>query len=225
MKKRISSLFLAVALLQSCVSTEEAAKIVKPGEIEKVGYFSATSYISMVEKGNSGAHNEEMSSEAAARIDSLVKVQSQTFRVQQPTLSPEGGALAAKVDKEIEALLLQVMNRRRAYNVMLAPTIDSLMDARGERFALTILSSGFSRVKGNYGGQVAKGIGVGILTLGMYAPIPIKANSTLHAMVFDAKNNTVALYKRSQLLDKEPTDQKVITKQVNFLLSSLLMAK
>ncbi|GAA4313372.1 hypothetical protein [Nibribacter koreensis] len=224
MKKRISSLFLAVVLLQSCVSTEEAAKIVKPGEIEKVGYFSATSYISMVEKGNNGSHNEEMSREAAARIDSLVKVQSQTFRV-QASLSPEGDALAAKVDKEIEALLLQVMNRRRAYNVTLSPTIDSLMEASGERFALTILSSGFSRVKGNYGGQVAKGIGVGILTLGMYTPLPIKANSTLHAMVFDAKNNTVALYKRSQLLDKEPMDQKVMTKQVNFLLSSLLMAK
>ena len=76
-----------------------------------------------------------------------------------------------------------------------------------------IIATGFTRIKGNYGGQIAKGIGVGLLTLGMVVPTPIKANSAVHAMIVDAKEDNVAFYQRSRQ-EKEPLNEQVLRLQL-----------
>lgn len=68
--------------------------------------------------------------------------------------------------------------------------------------------------KGNLAGQVAKGVGMGLLTLGMYYQSPISANSTIYTMIVDAKENNIAFYKKSSLNNKKPNNSEVIKKQV-----------
>lgn len=61
---------------------------------------------------------------------------------------------------------------------------------------------------------MAKGAAIGILTLGMYVPTPIKSNLTLHAFIFDSEKNEITFYKRAMPVEKEPTEPEVINKQL-----------
>jgi len=101
----------------------------------------------------------------------------------------------------------------------LTPAIDSVLKSNHQRFALATVVTGFGRRKGNYRGQVAKGAAIGLLTLRMAVPTPVKSNLTLYAFVFDAEKNEVAYYKRSMPVEKEPTDERVIEKQLTRLLN------
>jgi hypothetical protein len=114
---------------------------------------------------------------------------------------------------------------RSIKNIPITPLIDSLLNANVKRFGLIIVQSGFTRTKGNFGGQIAKGIGMGILTMGMYYQTPIKANSTLYAMIVDNRNKNVAFYNKSVLQDKEPTEKENIIRQLNNIFEKYFWGK
>lgn len=84
------------------------------------------------------------------------------------------------------------------------------------------MATGFGRRKANYRGQVAKDAAIGILTLGMAVPTAVRSNITLYAFIFDAQKNEIAYYKRSLPIEKEPTDEKVIEKQLAGLFEGYL---
>ena len=92
-----------------------------------------------------------------------------------------------QIEVEIIHLMQHVRAKRKLNAVELTPTLDSIMESRNERYALAFIASGFGRKKGNYGGQVAKGVGLGILTLGLYAPVPGKSNLSIFALVLDSQ--------------------------------------
>ena len=222
--KKTTILLLAGLLVQACVSSEELTKIVKPNEINRLGYFTPISQIGIVEKGNQAIKSEYGSQRSIEVLDSLIITKKRTYNIYN-SLTPSDSIIQIKLNEEIRNLTVQASTKQRVHNIDLSHTIDSVMEAHNERFALAFITTGFTRVKGNYKGQVAKGIGVGLLTLGMYVPTPIKASSGIHAVIFDSKNNTVALYKSSQVAEKEPTDPNIVTRQLNYVLNNLLKSK
>ena len=221
MKITSAILLLAGLLLQSCVSSEELAKIVKPNDITRLGYFTPISQIGIIEKGNKATKSEFGSKRSTEVLDSLIISKKQTYNIYN-ALTPVDSIIQKRLKEEISNLTIQASTKQRVHNISLSPTIDSVMEAHNERFALAFIATGFTRVKGNYGGQVAKSIGIGLLTMGMYVPTPMKASSGIHAVIFDSKNNLVAFYKSSQLVDKEPTDPAIVTRQVNYVLNNML---
>lgn len=90
--------------------------------------------------------------------------------------------------------------------------MDSIVKNENQRYALCLITSGFERRKGNYGNQIAKGIGIGLLTLGMYTTAPIKSNTSLYAMIYDAERSHVVFYNHIPLIEKSPTDKKNLDK-------------
>ena len=224
MKKANFILIAVIFLFQACAPTEEVAKIVKPTDIKKLGYFRPISYMGIIEKGNKAALSKSLSQESTEILDSLIISKKEAFKVTN-LLTPSDSIINKKLNSEISKLTYEASTKVRVHNLNLSPTIDSIMEANQERFAIAFVCTGFSRVKGNYGGQVAKGIGVGLLTLGMYTPVPVKANSNIHAVIFDSKNNTVALYKGSHVSDKEPTNRSTVNKQINYVMINLLKSQ
>ncbi len=99
----------------------------------------------------------------------------------------------------------------------LPPNLEASMDHHDQRFYLLTLGTGFTRRKGNYGGQIAKGVGIGILTMGMFAPIPIKANSGISVMILDNQLGEIAYYKSSFNPEGEPLDDKILSRHKNHL--------
>jgi len=124
------------------------------------------------------------------------------------------------------AYLARLITQRKKLNGIPLPyTIDSILKINNQRFALATIASGFGRTKGNYRGQVAKGAAIGILTLGMAIPTPIKSNLTLYAFIFDSDKDEITYYNKSMPVEKEPTDQQVIEKQLMKLFNGYLYDK
>jgi hypothetical protein len=207
-------------ILESCVSSEEMSKIVKPTDIKELDYFTPLTNMGFIEKGNQIEYDPELSEHSLELIESLINSSKRKYSIKD-SLSPNDSLIQIKINEEIIALAVKAYNKQRVHLINLTPTIDSVMEANDQRFSLALIAVGFSRQKGNYGGQLAKGAVIGILTLGTYVSTPIKAKSTIHGLIFDSKNNTIALYKRTSN-EKEPLNINNLENQMEFILYNLL---
>jgi hypothetical protein len=89
-------------------------------------------------------------------------------------------------------------------------------------YAICIYHSGFSRERGNYGAQIAKGFAIGLLTLGMYYTTPIKASSNIFICILDRRNLNIALYGKNLRQDFEPGEKKNTDRQLNKIFDKYL---
>ena len=216
----VASIFLLVA---SCTTTRLFTSGVKPAEIQDLQKFETISYISLIQKGNMGKLNDSVSAVSKAIFDEALSSFGNKIPV-SGEINTGNPNLRKRLQKEIESLILSADKHKKIETLKLTPVIDSLLEANGKRFGLLTVTSGFTREKGNYGKQVAKGAAVGLLTLGMAYQTPIKANSTVYAMIVDAQENNIAFYKKS-FVEADPLTKEVLTKQLNKLFESYSWAK
>ncbi len=211
--KQIRLLILLICfILYSCTTTKPLTSSVKPFEVTDLQQIEPYSYISKIESGNKRILNDTASKESRQL---LIKI-SNELKGQIPLtgeITVVDTAIKRKLEKEIEFLCISAERLKNITDLKLTPLIDSLLERNGKRFGLIIVSVGFTREKGNYGKQIAKGAALGILTLGMYYQTPIKANSTIYAMIVDAQENNISFFRKSSLQDKEPLDENILTKQ------------
>ena len=102
----------------------------------------------------------------------------------------------------------KIFQQQKLDGIKLTPTIRTVLKENNQRFALLVVSNGFGRRAGNYGAQAAKGVGVGILTLGMYAPVPVKSSLALYAAILDADRDEVIYFSKTIPVEKSPTGRK-----------------
>lgn len=218
-------LILAAALiLTSCGANQFLTSSVSANEIADMKYFEPLSYIQYIEKGNKSKFSDSLSVITQSKLDSLLTKNKSKLRLTNK-IAVENETLKVNVEKEIGYLAQLITQKGKLEGIPLTPAIDSILESKNQRFAMATAATGFGRRKGNYGGQVAKGIAVGILTLGMVVPTPVKSNLSLHVFIFDAEKNEVAFYKRSFPVEKEPTDPTTIEKQLILLFNGYFYEK
>jgi hypothetical protein len=137
----------------------------------------------------------------------------------------EDSSINEKVENELSFLIQSAMQKRKLEGIKITPVIDSILESKNQRFALGIVGVGFGRRKGNYGGQVAKGVAVGILTLGLFVPAPIKSNLSLYSVIIDSQKNEIAFYKKTLPIEKSPTDPIIIKRQLDKIYENYLFKK
>lgn len=209
--KKITILFTTAIIFTSCVTNKLINKSVKASEINEPMYFEPLSFISLIEKGNKSKQNDSLSNVSKKILDSII-VENKDFKISKKIEISEP-KIKVKVDNELSELIIGIVRNNKIEGVKLTPTIDSILKSKKQRFALATVTAGFGRKKGNYGGQIAKGIGVGILTLGMYTPVPVKSNSTLFAVILDSERNEVIYFSKNLPVEKSPTERKVLESQ------------
>lgn len=224
MMKKLLFLMLAGGMLTSCSTNKYLTSSVKPEEVSEMAYFEPVSYISLIEKKNNPVPNDSLSSVATFRLDSIINRNTKKFRISKKIVASDS-VQEEKLKTEISALIEQAFKTRKPGKVHLTATIDSLLTESGSRFAMATIVSGFDRRKGNYGGQVVKGTAIGILTLGLYAPVPVKSNITIHTVVFDAERNNIAFYRQTPLKEKSPTDPEVLVEEFSWTFEEYLYPK
>lgn len=202
---------LTTLLIVSCGSNKFMTSSVKPTEITVLNYFKPISYIHYVEKGDKTEFSDSLSMITNFKLDSILSENRLKLRLADP-IGITDKIVRYKVHKELEYLVNDINHKKKQGIVGITFTIDSLLESSNERFALVNLISGFGRRKGNYGRQVAKSAAIGLLTLGMYVPNPVKSNITLYSFIFDSQRNEVTFYNRSKPVEKDPTDPEVIEK-------------
>lgn len=222
-KRDLFYLLVGALFISSCTTTKPLTSNVQPTEISDIQKFETYSYITLIEGGNRGKLNDTVSKKSKEIFGETLS----TFR----NIPLTGNILTTdtitqkRIEKEIEYLCISADGQRSISGLKLTPVLDSLLEAGKKRFGLITITTGFTREKGNYGGQIAKSVAIGILTLGMYYQTPIKANSTIYCMIIDAKDNNIAFFRKSSLQDKEPLDKSVLTKQIQKLFEGYFWTK
>jgi len=218
-------ILVSILNLTSCGTNKHlASSTTTPTEISNVDYFQPLSYIQFIQKGNKAALSDSLSKITSENLSSLLDKNKTSLRLDREIPFPND-TVKAKVENELAYLVRLITQRKKISGIPLPHTIDSILKNNNQRFALATIATGFGRRKGNYGGQVAKGAAVGILTLGMVVPTPIKSNLTLYAFIFDAAKDEITYYKKSLPVEKEPTDEQVMEKQLIKLFNGYLYDK
>jgi len=219
-----SLLILSTFFFASCTSTKPLTSSVRPTEITDLQQLESLAYISLIENGNKSKYNDTLSDKSKLLLTSVLA----TFNKKLPitgTLQVDDVSIINKLNREIEYLCTSADRQKSISNLQLTPTLDALLEDNDKRFGLITVTTGFTRSKGNYGGEIAKGIGLGLLTLGMYTQTPIKYNSTIYAMIIDSKENNIAFFKKSALADKDPLDELILKKQINSIFEGYFWPK
>ena len=225
--KRNGLIFIIVGILffSSCAGTKLLTSNTKPEEIADMLKFETLSYVSLIEKGNRSIQNDSVSNLAKDIFHEALN----SFGNKIPLSSKEqiftDSISKDRFVQEVNFLCLTADRNKSIEKLSIPPTIDSLLSVNGKRFGLITVVTGFTREKGNYGTQIAKGVGMGILTMGMYYQTPIKSNSTIYAMIVDNQEKNVTFYRKSVLQDKEPTEKDVLIKQIQSLFEKYFLEK
>lgn len=217
--RNILIVILAFGILMSagCTTRRAFTSSVSVGEITEMALFTPLSDIWYIEKGNDSERSDSLSrvsSDITTKVLETIPLRPEITKY--ISIEDEDELIAFK--GELDYLYGQLENAKRNQAVNLLPVIRSMLDANGKRFGMIVLTSGFSRRKGNYGGQVAKSFAVGLLTLGMYVPVPIKSHSNVYVFIVDAESNQVVFYRKSVEQEGEPLDEIQVEKQLNNIL-------
>lgn len=208
--KKIVLILCAVILLTSCTSSKLINRAVPGSAIKEPAYFEPLAFVSLIDKGNNGKHNDSISHVSKILLDSVIQ-QSKNLKVSKK-IELTDLKFKEEIDGELAVLIQNIIKTNKIEGVKIPAKIDSILSASNHRFTLATVTSGFGRAKGNYGKQIAKGIGVGVLTLGMYTPVPIKASTTLYVIIFDTQKREIIYYAKSSPIEKSPTDKKALEK-------------
>lgn len=224
MKKLILTSFWMLFLTSCGANKFLSSPTTPPNEISDLSYFEPLSYIQYIEKGNKVALSDSLSKITFTKLDSILSHNKSTYGLNSKIVINDH-VVKSLFENELGYLSETIGLRRNLKNIPLTPTIDSILKSQNQRFALAIVATGFGRKKGNYGGQVAKGAAIGLLTLGMYVPTPIKSNLTLHAFIFDSEKNEIVFYNRSMPVEKDPTNSEFIKNQLISLFNGYFLGK
>ncbi len=217
-------LFFSVIFLYSCTTNKLLVSSVMSSEISDIQRFEPISNIQFIEKGNSQTYSDSLSLVSKNLISEVLNSYKDIIPITN-NITITDIFLKDTLEKEIDYLFYLSRLQKEKSTPQLTPVIDSLLEANGKRFGLITMSTGFTRAKYNYGLQVAKGLLIGILTMGMYIETPVAANSAIQVMIVDAKDNNVAFFRSSYFQDKEPLDRKVIDKQIRKIFSGYFWEK
>jgi len=223
MKHFKSILILCCLILPSCTTTKPLTSNVKPAEVSDLKLLEPYSYISMIKKGNKGQLDDSISLISKQLVYKVLE----NFKNQIPLTGEiilSDTAINKKLEKEYEYLILTADKTKNISNLKITPALDEILEANETRFGLINICSGFTRAKGNYGKEIAKGAALGILTLGMYYQTPIKAYSTVYAMIVDSQEDNITFYRKSFIQNIEPLDQSALTKQYKKLFEGYFWA-
>ncbi|MGB8492199.1 MAG: hypothetical protein WCE64_14170 [Bacteroidales bacterium] len=224
MKKYSINLILGCIIFSACTTTKPLTSNVLSSEVTDLKLLEPYSYISMIKKGNRGEIDDSLS----ARSKELIIKVLEDFNGQIPITGEiflSDTAVNNNLEKEYESLMLTADENKNISNLKITPVIDKILETNNVRFGLLTVSTGFTRIRGNYGKQVVKGVGLAILTLGTYYQSPVKAYSTIYAMIVDSKEDNITFYRKSFLQDKEPLDENALKKQFASIFKGYFLPK
>ena len=217
----LSALHIIVSL-SSCGTNRQLVSERRPSEIRELTVVKPITNIEIIESGNRGTYSKMETDNATANIvDVLNRTIPTDIKIQNLKMDTTDKVV---FQRELHLLVNYVEGQQQIKGVSLSPKMLAIMNKYNQDFAIGVLEVGFARAKGNYGRQIAKGVGIGILTLGFYVPVPIKSASTMICLIVDRKNNNVAFYRKNNGQELNPTEKTVIERQLKGILDPYFRA-
>jgi hypothetical protein len=198
--------------LSSCTPVKPLTSDVKPDEISELKLLEPYSYISLIRRGNIEQADDSLSY-ISSRIMIDVLEDSRDLLPLSGDIFLTDNEINKSLEKEFEDLIMSADEDGSISDLKITPTLDKVLEANQTRFGLIIINTGFTRVKGNYGKQIATEFLLGLLNLGEYAEDAVKSSSTVYAMIADSQEDNIAFFMKSTIDRVNPLDSKALKKQ------------
>lgn len=217
MKKAFIMAFsiMLVGLFASCTANRGFVSSLTRADIRQVQQFEPLNYVGIIEKGNNITYNDSLTDVAKTLFEKELS-RTKTIPV-KGSIVIEDSLVNNRVQNEIYLLMNYVENNVRIKDLPIPPTIDSILDARNERFGLLAYNWCFTRTGGNYAGQIGKGVLIGVLTMGAMYTVPYKDMSRCGVIIVDSKYNNLA-YVATANRESDPLKAETYRRQMEDLL-------
>jgi len=229
--KRLSLCLLIVAsiALSSCKTAKYPISSVDVSQIRELALLEPLAYISFIEQGNRMDLNDSLSYESTILISDLIRnVAGMPF---VESVIPDDEVTRRMLSREVEMYFTALENTKpkKWHELRVPPTITTVLRANGYRFGLAVISEGFTRSKGNYGGQIVQSIAIGVITgilsrgtASVYST-PVKSHSDIACIIIDAQTESAIFYNRHSRENIEPLRESDISKQLDIIFRDYLM--
>ncbi|WP_216679797.1 hypothetical protein [Hymenobacter siberiensis] len=206
-------------LLSSCATT---SGILRPGfqpkAILEMSFASPVVQVSTIQRGNQPEFNPEASAESVRLMRKLLVNHQVELHLRNELVIPD--SLQQQARQEIYRAVNGIEKRQRLDTGAHLPVLDHLLASQNQRYVLVAATQGFTRLEGNYGNQLAKSIGVGLLTMGMMVPIAIKAKSDICLFIYDGEQKNIVYYNHTPPpAEREPLNEAVLEKQLRTMVA------
>ena len=207
--------FLFVGFFASCTANRGFVSSLTHADIRQVQQFEPLNYVGIIEKGNNITYSDSLTEVAKTLFEKELS-RSKTLPVKGHIVI-EDTVVNNKVQYEIYMLMNYLENNVKAKDIPIPPVIDSILEARNERFGLFAYNWGFTRTGGNYAGEIGKGVLIGVLTMGTLYTVPYKDMSRCGLVIVDSKYNNLA-YVATANRESNPLKAETYRKQMEDLL-------
>ncbi len=183
-----------------------------------IGILSPASKVDFIEEKNEFKVDDELSDKASKVVyHSISEMAGYQKSKEEVIVDFATLDILYKELFNLETLLVQAPSRKdrnrliKSYN--LSETMLNIIEENKVDQLIIAYQLGFTRSKPNYRTQTAKGIGVGLLTLGVYTPIPIKYSSKIYVWTIDSQTKKIVFHNKN-LSYIEPLNSKEISNQI-----------
>lgn len=187
-----------------------------PDKIKELDFYVLPSRISFIEKANIPQFNAVLSDSFNLLFEEKLPVAIQTelkfnkFEIFDDDVRDD-------ITRKLFNVIFQIEKRKKIKNYRPDNSLLEFLRLNDKQYLFVAFSTGFTREHGNFGKQIAKGLGVGLLTAGMYIPVPYKSNFTSIFYIIDVKNSNLAFYQKNTE-EIEPLKPKNVTLKIDQIL-------
>ncbi|HEX8503838.1 MAG TPA: hypothetical protein VF630_00605 [Hymenobacter sp.] len=205
----VLSLAVLAGGLSSCaVSSGIVRTGFQPRAVQAMPFASPVAQVATIQRGNQPEVNLEASVESARLMRKLLVSHQAELHLADELVIPD--SLQQQASQEIYQAVNGIEKRQRLDTGAHLPALDYLLAGRTQRYVLVTATQGFTRLEGNYGNQLAKTIGVGLLTMGMMVPVAVKAKSDICLFIYDKEQRNIVYYNHTPPpAEREPLDEAV----------------
>ena len=206
---------LSCIVLSSCGTTSYLATGHKLDDMRNVVLFEPVSKIETIGKGQITVTNDTACLASQALLLDTFNTYETGLNIDS-TYSPASTVEEEIIKKGIESVYAQYLNSTapRNFSAFVVPeSLDKIIENTGNRYGMIVYHYGFSRTGANYAAQIAKGIGIAILTLGSVYTVPYKDRSNINVFIIDSEQDIIAWQNFDIAADYNPLKQKHINRQ------------
>ena len=216
MKK--TGLLIAIAatviMTASCAVTKYASEV-PAAQVTPIALVQPLSHIEYMDNSHRMTLNDTLCAASSAMI---AKIAGEFLPIDCVIPVNYTEEMAAEVD------VLPGLDPRTLMSATIPEATRELILGSGHRYGAVVFARGFTRERGGYASDIAKGVILGIatavLTMGMVTAYGIaeKCGSQISIMIVDAEANRVVYYDRSLTRELEPLKENHIRSQLKSVL-------
>ena len=205
-------------LLTSCATVHSLSQGgFRPAVAPAMPFTPPLVEIGVISEGNKPQFDGEATAASVALLRRRLLAHQAELRLSGELAVPD--SLRPAAGRELAQAVESLHKRTRLTGGANLPVLDYLLQQQGQRYVLVPVAQGFTRRPGNYAGQIAKDIAVGVLSMGTMVPMTVKANSHISLFVYDSQQHAIVYLTRTHPRDgREPLNEASVEKQLRQIL-------